>query len=159
MELTLKKGVLSITGGTFGAQNSSNVGITLVSDMEGYTHSVAVKFVNTDGKVKEATLKRKSGKWLMPADVYMMSQVVMVSVSANNGTETVISEPLYVRVEKGTNGGTVLPSNVATWQDVIKQYINTIIGVEYNTTSKKLTIRANAYEAGAELENAEEAEF
>lgn len=158
MELTLKKGVLSITDGAFGAQNSSNVNITLRSDMTGYSHSIAVKYVNTDGKIKEVTLKKSGGKWLMPADVYMTSQVVMVSVSAATTTETFISNPMYVRVEPGTNGGTVLPSNAATWQEVVRAYLDTVIGVEYNATTKKLTIHTNAYD-GSDLESAEGASF
>jgi hypothetical protein len=140
MKLGLRNGNLTILQGSLGSQYSANVGIELDNDpaFDGYTASMAIKYKDTSGGIKENTLTYKDGKYITPAAVYKVGQVVLITVSNTKGSETVVSEPLYIRISEGTNGENDLSADETTWQGFIDGYVEETVNEKFN--ENKITV-------------------
>ena len=156
MVLTLKNGLLEIKDGTLGSQFSANVRIFLENDPKfaDFTPSMNVKYKDRTGELKENTLAKVGRAYIMPAEVYKTSQVVMITVANPKEDEPVISNPIHVRILAGTNGGQVLPEDEETWQS----YIDSYLGNKLDEYAKKEdvpeldeTLKKSGYAADAKV--------
>lgn len=130
MRLKLNNGLLRIADGDIGAQFSANVRITLDNDkaLTGYIPALLVKYQAEDGELVEGVCQMVDGEFVIPADAYKTTQVIMLTVSNVKGNEVLNSQPLYVRINAGNAGGAeILPSDEQTWQTLVKAYVDSLL--------------------------------
>lgn len=120
--LKLRNGTLSVKDGYIGAKFSANVKISLDSDLEKYTHLLYVEYIES-GEKKKAMSSMLDGFFVIPAAAFKEEQYIMLSVSSTSGKETIISNPLHVRVQNSAYGGSILPTTPETWEAYIDTYL------------------------------------